>query len=81
MKIEDRGYVLTDVPGYERIVIEPDQRQPGGATALFFDREGEVIRFNLADLNQFYRAVEQAVRLADVVANNVREAQRPDEFQ
>lgn len=80
MKIEDRGYVLIDVPGVDRIVIEPDPSQQKGAIVLFF-RDGQPQRYGLSELAQFSQAVEHAVRLADVVANSVREAQRPDALQ
>lgn len=77
MIIEDKGYILTDIPGLDRIVIEPDESSAFGVHVLLF-RDGEAQSYGVAELGQFYRAVEQAVRLADVVASNVRETRSPD---
>ena len=72
MRIEDQGYVITDVPGVKNITIEPSSTSPDGAEIdVAFD--DDVLKLTTDELSQIIDAFERARGL---VAN----MSRPDRW-
>jgi hypothetical protein len=73
MKIEDKGYVITDVPGQEYIEIRP-AKTAGEVVVEIKDEAAEYPRsWELDTLQEYMEALGRAIQLGrNIEAQNIR---------
>lgn len=69
MKITDEGYTLTQLPGIERITVEPSEGSEYGIRIMIkFVSFGSVLNFGVNELEEVYEGLAKAVSLARTMA-------------
>jgi hypothetical protein len=62
MKIEEMGYVITNVPGVEKIIVEPDEDAPSGVH-IMVHMTNTTTDFTIEDFAKFAYAMQYVVDL------------------
>lgn len=61
MMIKDEGYTITEVPGVERITVEPDgDSEPGAQVLIKFYGMDKPLNYGLAQLRELNEALYRA---------------------
>lgn len=69
---QTQGYTLTDIPGLERIVVEPDPASARGVHVMLVLPGAEsVLDYGVTEIEQLSSAIEHACSLAGALVHEI----------